>query len=159
MFNLTEQGYRVDIAHSGSEALSLFAGKNYQLVITDMKMPGMDGTQVLKELHRIKPDIMVIMITAFASVEMAVEAMKQGAYDYITKPINLDDFNLTVKHALERYGLLEENAKLKKELKQKGSGRHIITVSDNMLSILQIVKKIAPSTATVLIQGESGTGK
>jgi two-component system NtrC family response regulator len=158
-FNLREQGYRVDTASTGEQGLALFQQHNYALVITDMKMPGMDGMQVLKELHSIKPQVLVIMITAFASVEMAVEAMKLGAYDYVTKPVNLDEFNLTVKHALERYQLTEENRQLREELRDKFGQQNFITVSEKMLEVLNTIEKVAPSRATVLIQGESGTGK
>jgi two-component system NtrC family response regulator len=158
-FNLKEQGYKVDTALSGEQGLTLFNRRAYQLVITDMKMPGMDGMQVLKSLRQIRPQVMVIMITAFGSVEMAVEAMKLGAYDYLTKPLNLDEFNLIVRHALERYQLLEENQRLKEELKDKFGRNNIITVSPKMLKVLDMVERVAQSKATVLIQGESGTGK
>jgi two-component system NtrC family response regulator len=112
-FNLQEQGYQVDTTSTGEQGLARFKEQDYHLVITDMKMPGIDGMQVLKELRKTKPQPMVIMITAFASVGMAVEAMKLGAYDYITKPINLEEFNLMVRHALERYQLVEENQQLR----------------------------------------------
>ncbi len=158
-FSLKEQGYKVDTASTGEQGLARFEKRDYQLVITDIKMPGMDGMQLLKELHKIQPQVMVIMITAFASIEMAVEAMKLGAYDYLTKPVNLDEFNLTVKHALERYSLLEENKRLKGALKEKFGREHIITVSEKMLKVLDMVDKVSSSQATVLIQGESGTGK
>ncbi len=158
-FNLNEQGYQVDTAATGEQGLAHFKRRDYQLVITDMKMPGIDGLQVLKELRQLQPQVMVIMITAFASVEMAVEAMKLGAYDYLTKPVNLDEFNLTIKHAQERYQLVEENKRLKEALREKFGREHIITVSEKMLKVLDMVDKVASSQATVLIQGESGTGK
>jgi two-component system NtrC family response regulator len=158
-FNLQEQGYQVDTAFTGKQGLAQFKEQDYHLVITDMKMPGMDGMQVLKELRKAKPQPMVIMITAFASVGMAVEAMKLGAYDYITKPINLDEFNFMIKHALERYQLVEENQQLREELSDRFSRQNIITVSERMLQIQCMIEKVASSKATVLIQGESGTGK
>ncbi len=108
-FNLQEQGYQVDTAFTGKQGLAKFKKQDYHLVITDMKMPGMDGLQVLKELRKAKPQTMVIIITAFASVETAAEAMRLGAYKYITKPINLEEFNHMARHALERFQLVEEN--------------------------------------------------
>jgi DNA-binding NtrC family response regulator len=108
-FNLKEQGYKVDTVFTGKQGFAQLKKRNYHLVITDMKMPGMDGMQVLKELQKTKPQTMVIIITAFASEEMAAEAIKLGAYEYITKPINLEDFNHMVRNALERFQLVEKN--------------------------------------------------
>jgi DNA-binding NtrC family response regulator len=158
-FNLKEQGYAVDTAYSAAQGLARFEKQKYCLVITDIKMPGMDGMQLLEQLRKINPEVMVIMITAFGTVEMAVSAMRLGAYDYITKPLNLEEVNLTVKYAIERYQLLQENRQLRAELSEKFGRQNIITVSEKMRKLMDMIEKIAPSRTTVLIQGESGTGK
>ncbi len=158
-YNLKEAGYGVQIASSGEEGIARFQERDFSLVISDIKMPGMDGLELLRRLKTLSPQVVVIMITAFGSIEKAVEAMKLGAYDYVTKPFNKDEFILTVEKALERVALWEENRRLKNELGARFQRRRIITVSPKMLKLLAVVEKIAPSRASVLISGESGTGK
>jgi DNA-binding NtrC family response regulator len=158
-YNLQEAGYLVSAAASGEEGLSLFAEEIPALVITDMKMPGMDGMQVLKSIKERSPETLVIIITAFGSVDIAVEAMKAGAYDYITKPFNRDELRLTVAKALQFTGLAAENKRLKDELSDRADFRTLVGSSPEMEKVFQIVRKVADSEASVLITGESGTGK
>lgn len=158
-FNLQEAGYKVTAAASGEEGLRVFAEITPALVITDMKMPNMDGMQVIKSIKEQSPATPVIMITAFGSVDMAVNAMKSGAYDYITKPFNRDELRFTVAKALEFSTLSAENQRLKTELANKDDFSTIIGNSTVMAKVFQVVSKVADTEASVLITGESGTGK
>ncbi len=158
-YNLQEAGYDVTAAPSGEDGLRLFNEEPPSLVITDMKMSGMDGLQVLKAVKGQSPETLVMIITAFGSVDMAVEAMKAGAYDYITKPFNRDELRLTVAKALQFTGLAAENRRLKSELSDRTDFRTIIGSSPLMEKVFAIVRKVADSEASVLITGESGTGK
>lgn len=158
-YNLQQAGYGVATAASGGEGLQLFDETKPALVITDMKMPGMDGIQVLQAIKARSPETLVIMITAFGTVDLAVEAMKAGAYDYITKPFNRDQLRLTVAKALQFNGLTVENRRLKSELSDRIDFRSLIGSSPQMEKVFQIVRKVADTDASVLITGESGTGK
>jgi two-component system NtrC family response regulator len=139
--------------------LRLFDEVSPALVITDMKMPGMDGMQVLKAIKERSAETLVIMITAFGTVDIAVEAMKAGAYDYITKPFNRDELRMTVAKALQFSGLTVENKRLKSELADRADFRSMVGSSAAMEKIFQIVAKVADTEASVMITGESGTGK
>jgi two-component system NtrC family response regulator len=158
-YNLQEAGYAVGTAASGEEGLQLFDEVSPALVITDMKMPGMDGMQVLNEIKERSPETLVIMITAFGTVDIAVEAMKAGAYDYITKPFNRDELRLTVAKALQFSGLTVENKRLKSDLADRADFSAMVGSSPAMEKVFQIVRKVADTEASVLITGESGTGK
>lgn len=158
-YNLQEEGYEVQAASSGEEGLYLFEQSQPNLVITDMKMSGMDGLMVLKSIKERSPETLVIIITAFGTVDVAVEAMRTGAYDYITKPFNRDALKLTVKKALAFNGLAEENRRLRNELSDKADFRNIIGSSREMEKVFEIIRKVADTDAAVLITGESGTGK
>ena len=158
-YNLQEEGYEVQAAASGEEGLYLFGQSQPNLVITDMKMSGMDGMMVLKSIKECSPETLVIIITAFGTIDVAVEAMKSGAYDYITKPFNRDQLKLTVKKALQFSGLAEENKRLKSELSDKTDFRTIIGTSKEMEKVFDVIRKVADTEASVLITGESGTGK
>ncbi|MBW4057036.1 MAG: sigma-54-dependent Fis family transcriptional regulator [Proteobacteria bacterium] len=158
-YNLQEEGYEVQSAASGEEGLFVFGNFLPHLVISDMKMPGMDGLMVLNSIKERSPETLVIIITAFGAVNVAVEAMKAGAYDYITKPFNRDELRLTVKKALQFNGLAEENKRLKSELSDKSDFRTIVGSSKEMEKIFDVIRKVADTEAAVLITGESGTGK
>jgi len=158
-YNLQEAGYAVATAASGEEGLQRFDEVNPTLVITDMKMSGMDGLQLLKAIKERSPETLVIIITAFGTVDIAVEAMKLGAYDYITKPFNRDELRLTVAKALQFNGLTTENKRLKTELADRADFRTIVGSSREMERVFDIVRKVADTEASVLITGESGTGK
>lgn len=158
-YNLQEEGYDVKAASSGEEGLYLFGQAKPDLVITDMKMTGMDGLMVLKSIKERSPETLVIIITAFGTVDVAVEAMKSGAYDYITKPFNRDELKLTVKKALQFNGLNEENKRLKSELTDKADFRTIVGSSKEMEKVFDVIRKVADTEAAILITGESGTGK
>lgn len=158
-YNLQEEGYEVQAAASGEEGLYLFGQERPDLVITDMKMSGMDGLVVLKSIKEQSPETVVIIITAFGTIDVAVEAMKAGAYDYITKPFNRDGLRLTVKKALQFSGLTEENRRLKSELSDKADFRTIVGSSKEMEKVFDVIRKVADTEAAVLITGESGTGK
>ena len=158
-YNLQEDGYEVQTASSGEEGLYLFGQSQPDLVITDMNMPGMDGLMVLKSIKERSPETLVIIITAFGTVDVAVEAMKAGAYDYITKPFNREELKLTVRKALVFNGLAEENKRLKSELSDKADFRTIVGSSKEMEKIFEVIRKVADTEAAILITGESGTGK
>ncbi len=158
-YNLQEEGYEVQAASSGEEGLYLFGQSQPNLVITDMKMSGMDGLMVLKSIKERSTEALVIIITAFGTVDVAVEAMKSGAYDYITKPFNRDELRLTVRKALQFSGLAEENKRLKSELSDKADFRTIVGSSKEMEKVFDVIRKVADTEAAVLITGESGTGK
>ncbi len=158
-YNLTQQGYEVVVASNGEEALKHFSAAPFHLVVTDVRMPGMDGTALLHELKRRSPSILVIVITAYGTIENAVEAMKAGAYDYITKPFNREELNLVVKKALDYQKLMEENIALHQQLEEKFRFENIIGTSAKMQAVFRQMARIKDSDATVLIRGESGTGK
>lgn len=158
-YNLQEEGYQVFAAASGEDGLLMFDGERPDMVITDLKMPGISGFQVLAAVKDRSPQTPVMVITAFGAVETAVEAMKLGAYDYITKPFNRDELRLAVRKALEMRGLTEENRRLKEELSERAEFRSIIGISRGMERVFAVVRKVADTEATVLITGESGTGK
>jgi len=158
-YNLQESGYEVQAASSGEEGLYLFGKSQPDLVITDMKMPGMDGLMVLKSIKERSAETLVIVITAFGTIDVAVEAMKAGAHDYITKPFNRDELKLTVGKALQFHGLAEENRRLKGELSDRTDFRTIIGASREMEKVFAVISKVADTDAAILLTGESGTGK
>jgi len=158
-YNLQEEGYEVVAAAGGSEGLLLFDEHQPDLVITDLKMPGISGFQVLDAVRERSSRVPVMVITAFGAVETAVEAMKKGAYDYITKPFNRDELRLSVRKALEMRGLSEENRRLREELAERAEFRNMVGISQAMAEVFAVVRKVADTDAAVLITGESGTGK
>jgi len=156
---LQSEGYQVEISASGEEALSKLPHQKFDLTLLDLLMPGMDGLEVLREIKRLEPEAVVIIITAYASVESALTAMKIGAYDYIQKPFKNDELLMTVSRALEHRRLQLENIRLQDELKRKFSFENIIGKSQPMQNVFELIKAAAPTRSTLLIQGESGTGK
>ncbi|MGB4705366.1 MAG: sigma-54 dependent transcriptional regulator [Candidatus Saccharicenans sp.] len=156
---LEAEGYRVEISASGEEALKKFEEHKFDLILLDLLMPGMDGLEVLRRIKRIDPEALVIIITAYASVESALAAIKMGAYDYIQKPFKNDELLMTIKRALDHRRLQEENIRLRDELKKKFSFSNIIGKSPVMMNVFELIKAAAPTRSTILIQGESGTGK
>ena len=156
---LEKESFLVDIAENGVRALEKLRNKNYNLVITDLKMAEMDGLELLKAVKVTQPDIQVILITAFGTVETAVEAMKVGAFDFISKPLKRAPMLRIVNAALEKQSLLIENKMLKHELESFKSGQIVIGSSQNMREVMKLVSQVAPTQATILLEGESGTGK
>ncbi len=156
---LTKEGYEVDTAEDGAAAMSLLDSKIYDLVVTDIMMPKMKGTELLKKVKEVHPETVVIMITAYASTESAVEAMKEGAYDYITKPFSVEEIKVIIRNALEKGRLEKENLFLKREL-DKGYGfENILGVSSAMHKVFDMIERVSQTKTNILISGESGTGK
>jgi len=156
---LKKEGYRVSSAPGGEEAMRLFNNSSYDLVISDVRMKGMGGVELLKSIKEINPETVVLMITAYASVDTAIDAMKAGAYDYITKPFNVDEVKHIIRNALDKKRLETENILLKRELKTKHAFGNIIGTSPKMLEIYEIIKRVADTKTNILLTGESGTGK
>ncbi len=156
---LTREGYKVASASGGKEAIGLCKKHKFDIAITDLKMPKIDGIGVLKTIKEISPETMVILITAYASGETAVAAMKEGAYDYLEKNFDVEDLKTVIKDALNKKGIKEENAVFIKDVENAISFGNMIGKSNGMLKVYSLVKKVADTTANVLITGESGTGK
>ncbi|MBN1293077.1 MAG: sigma-54-dependent Fis family transcriptional regulator [Candidatus Latescibacteria bacterium] len=157
--SLISQGYDVDDAEDGTRALELMGNETYDVILTDFKMPKVSGMDVLKRAREKMPDAKVVIMTAYGTVENAVEAMKLGAYDYITKPFSVDEIILLVKRALEYASLQIENRRLHSELEEVYGARSIIGSSPSMKKIFELIETVSQSRSTVLITGESGTGK
>jgi two-component system response regulator PilR (NtrC family) len=156
---LTREGHEVTSASGGKEALSLCEKHKFDIAITDLKMPKVDGIDVLKTIKEISPKTMVILITAYASGETAVAAMKEGAYDYLEKNFDVENFKTVIKDALSKKGVKEEDVVFMKNVGDAFSFGNMIGKSKGMLKVYSHVKKVADTTANVLITGESGTGK
>jgi len=156
---LQQSGYDVAAAANAASALEQIRNLPADLVITDLKMPGMSGLDLLKEIRSLYPEIIVIMVTAFGTVENAVEAMKAGAYDYITKPVNMDELRLIVNRGFENLDLREEVRALRGSLDKKYGFENILGQSNKLLYVLDMASRAARATSTVLIRGETGTGK
>ncbi len=158
-WGLEGKDYEIALAVSALDALDHIRKDPPDLVITDLKMPGMDGIELLEKIKAHDASIEVVVVTAHGSVETAVEAMRKGAYDYQTKPVRLDEMKLVVARALQSQNLARENEALHKVVEERYGFQNIIGRSPEMESVFQLVRQVAPSRATVLIQGESGTGK
>jgi len=158
-FTLQEAGYQVFSSVNGRSGIQLFFEHRPEVVITDIQMPDLSGYEVLKTIKQESPETMVIVVTAFGTVEKAVEAMKLGAYDYLTKPFGRDELRLAVEKALSFKGLREENSRLRAQLTQQTDFSRLVGNSDKMQHVFEIVRRVAPTEASVLITGESGTGK
>jgi len=156
---LGNEGYEIVTADNAPDALRIIREYDLDLVITDMKMPGMNGMELLDEAKKIDYERPIIIMTAYGTIEMAVEAMKKDAYDYITKPFKNEELKLTIKKALEKYRLVKENRLLNKALSDRYRFGNIIGKSKPMLNVYDLIRKVSQSRASVLITGPSGTGK
>ncbi len=156
---LRKEGYEVTLAEDGAKAIDLLKKKTFDLVISDMQMPQVTGMELLKHVKDNFPDLLFMMITAFGTTETAVEAMKLGAYDYITKPFKIDEVRIVIGNALRSKNLEVENRVLKKELVKENSFQNIIGNSESMHRIFDLVRRVSQAPTNVLITGESGTGK
>ncbi len=156
---LKKEGFSVLTAKSHKEAVELTQKNEFSLALLDLVLPEVDGIQTLKAIHSSNPDIIGIIMTEYATIDSAVEALKAGAFDYISKPFNLDEILLKIKVAIEYQRLQGENLLLKNQLKKKYKFENIIGNSDEMIKVFQIIETVADSDSTVIIYGESGTGK
>jgi two-component system response regulator PilR (NtrC family) len=156
---LRREGYAVTLAENGRAAIDHLERARFDLLISDIKMPDMTGVDVLRNAKRIDPDILGIMITAFASADTAIEAMRLGAHDYLSKPFDVDELKMKVRNALEQRQLRQENVLLKRTLGSTHQFANIVGRSEKMLSIFKLIEQIARTESTVLVTGESGTGK
>ena len=154
-----EEGYGVTVAESAQEALARMAAKRFDLALVDIKMPGTDGVELQRRMHEIDSDMLVIMMTGYASVETAVAALKNGAYDYVSKPFDPDDISHTVHNALAHKQAQQENARLRETVASVVRPQEIVGQSPSMVRVFEAIQTVGPTDATVLISGESGTGK
>jgi DNA-binding NtrC family response regulator len=158
-FLLTKEGYAVSSVNSGEDAIEKIKHESFDVILTDLKMGRVDGMGVLEKAKEISPDTAVIMMTAFASIESAVEAMKRGAADYIVKPFLNEEIKLTIRRLLEQKKLITENIALKQQISQRMVYREFVANSESMVKILETLEKVIPTKSNILLLGESGTGK
>lgn len=156
---LQSEGYEVDVAEDGLIALEKAKDKQYDLVLTDLKLPNKDGLEVLAALKDLDPEVAVVVMTAYGTIESAVQAMKMGAFDFLTKPFDTDHLNMLIKRALETRRILAENILLREELAQSLGFTEIVGKCEKMKEVSRLISKVALSDTTVLLLGESGTGK
>ena len=156
---LTHDGYPVSGVLSGYEALSLLSKKNFDIIVTDMKLPGIGGLSLIHEIRKKEESVAIVVITAYSSVKTAVEAIKCGADDYLTKPINIEELKLVLEKIWERQQLIAQNRMLKEKLKDKYKSSGLVGSTPQMKQIFHMIADVAPSTASILILGETGTGK
>ncbi len=156
---LKKEGFSVEAVANGKEALQKLEGDFFDIALIDYKMPELDGLRTLREIRKLYPDLPVVMMTAYGTVETAVASMKEGALDYLTKPIDLDELLLILQKVIERSSLIQENKALKARLQERYTFQNIVYRSPKMEEVMSLVARVAPSQATVLIRGESGTGK
>jgi two-component system, NtrC family, response regulator PilR len=156
---LRQAGYAVTLAEDGAAAIERIHQEPFDLIVTDLRMQETDGMDVLRTVRERAPDTIVVVVTAYASTDTAVEAMKLGAYDYVTKPFKLDEIRVTLANALERKRLKDENRALRRQLTRTGPFDGFIGRSPGMLAVFETIRKTADSASTVLVTGESGTGK
>lgn len=156
---LLQDGYDTGCTYTGNEALDLIEAEHFDIVITDMKLPDISGFSIIEKVKKENIDTAVVMITAFSSIQTAIDAMKKGADDYLTKPVNIEELELTLKKILERQLLILQNKELKQKLKDKYNFSGIIGNTPEIQLIFKTITEIAPTAATVLIYGDTGTGK
>ena len=156
---LMEDDYEVGLAASGEDAVSMAQEKSWDVILLDLKMPGMDGLETLKRLKKMMPEAEVLMMTAFATIDTAVQAMKEGAFDYLVKPFDPDEIEMHIKKIVGHKELVLENILLRQKLEEKYQYDEIIGKSGAMQEVFELITRIAPTDSTVLITGETGTGK
>jgi len=156
---VTKEGYQVETAEDAETALQRLGEWQPDLVITDIHMPGMDGLALLAAVREKAPDILVILLTAYGSLKTAVDAIKSGAFDYLSKPFVVDDIRLVVRRALEHKKLVRENRSLRDQLRERYRFDNLVGSSPGMVAVYKLIARVAETDSTVLIQGESGTGK
>ncbi|HRY31592.1 MAG TPA: sigma-54 dependent transcriptional regulator [Bacteroidales bacterium] len=154
-----EDGYHVECAESAKKALLILESMNFDIILADIKMPGMDGLEMLRRIKALKKESIVIVITAFATVDTAVQALKDGAFDYVTKPFDPDDLSHLIRNAAKQIMLTEENEMLKEKVISLENLEDLIGVSEPMQQVLREVQSVAQTNSSVIISGESGTGK
>jgi len=155
----TEDGYRVNCAENAKQALSILESDVFDIILTDLKMPGMDGLELLQRIKTLNKDSIIIVMTAFATVDTAVKALKEGAFDYVTKPFDPDDLSHLIRNATKQISLTLENETLKKRVDSLENVEDLIGKSEAIKKVLQEVESVAPTNSSVIISGESGTGK
>ena len=155
----TEDGYRVEVAEHAKKALSLLETSYFDIILTDLKMPGMDGLELLQRIKTLNKDSIIIVMTAFASVDTAVKALKEGAFDYVTKPFDPDDLSHLIRNATRQVSLAHENETLKKRVDSLENVEDLIGKSEAIKRVLSEIESVAPTNSSVIITGESGTGK
>jgi len=156
---LAAQDHKVFVYENAQDALTMIKQQSFDVILTDLRMPGLDGVALLRELRRLGIDVPVVLMTAHASVSTAVEAMKLGAFDYIEKPFNADEIEIVIERALRERALLRDNEVLRRQIEDLNGPRELIGRSPAILPVLEKIQRVAQSSATVLITGESGTGK
>ncbi|MCJ7784514.1 MAG: sigma-54 dependent transcriptional regulator [Desulfobacterales bacterium] len=156
---LKKEGYKVSLASNGEEVAKLVENDLFDLVLLDIRMPKLDGISALKKIKANAPETIVIMITAYASADTAIKAMKEGAYDYITKPFKVEEIKLIIKNALEKKNLQKENVLLKQAVRDRFHFGNIIGQSPKMVVLYDLLEKVSPTKTNILVTGESGTGK
>jgi two-component system response regulator AtoC len=156
---LEQEGYEVNTATTGQAAIQLAREVPFDLALIDIRMPDISGIEVLKALKHANPQMPVLMMTAYSSMDTTIEAIREGAYDYLSKPCKMEELTITVKRALEQYQLLRENQYFRQELREKYKFENIVGTTPAMLAVYKTVARLVDSKATVLIEGESGTGK
>lgn len=154
-----EDGYRVECAEDARKALSMLESDNFDIILADIKMPGMDGLEMLKRIKALRKESIVIMMTAFATVDTAVQALKDGAFDYVTKPFDPDDLSHLIRNASKQILLAEENEMLRDKVVTLENVEDLIGKSEAMMTVLREIESVSQSNASVIITGESGTGK
>src|SRR5262245_22922645 len=156
---LREDGYEVSCAHEARTGLQLLEKNEPDVVLTDLRMPGMDGIELLAKVKQVRPETMVLIMTAYGTVKTAVKAMKLGAEDYLGKPIDVEELEVVLAKTLEKKRLLEETRVLRERLDHKYRMDNLVGESPEMLAVFKTIRQVAPSSSSVLLLGESGTGK
>lgn len=156
---LDDEGYETDVAQDGAEALDKLKNENIDVVLTDIKMPNMDGMELLSEAAKASPSTFFIVMTAYASVKTAVDAMRVGAYDYLIKPIEFDDLIVRLKHLIDYKKVSQENKSLRQRVSAEPGYQNIIGKSESMKKVFDLINQVAPTNSNVLVYGKSGTGK